>query len=170
MIMRVYEEMYVLRPDAAEELIEASIEQLKKTITDDGGTVEKAERWGGGRRQLAYKIGKFSEGIYILIQFNAKPSTVKEVERRLRVNDLVIKFITVRIDERLKLAAKRKKREEKRAARKPVIPLGTPGAVPGAVPGAAPGIPAGPLLPPAPASPVPGAPVAPAAPPAENGN
>jgi small subunit ribosomal protein S6 len=158
MILRVYEEMFILKPDTAEEAVDAVIEQIKKTITDDSGTVDKAERWGGGRRQLAYKIEKYSEGIYILIQFTAKPSTVKEVERRLRVNDLVIKFITVRIDERLKLAAKRKKREEKRAARKPVIPLGTPGALPGS-PG--PGSP-GPVLPPVPAAPVPGAPVAPA--------
>jgi small subunit ribosomal protein S6 len=110
--------------------------------------LDKTEKWGV--RKLAYRLAKFSEGQYILFQFSAKPETVKEIERRLRVADLVLKFITVRIDEKLKRIEKRRKQREKRAARKPPAPVSAPAV-------------ASPLAPPAPATPVPGAP-APAAP------
>jgi small subunit ribosomal protein S6 len=71
-------------------------------------------------------VQKRNEGYYILLQFTAKPETVKEVERRLRVADLVMKFITVRIDEKLKKIEKRKKDREKRAARRPAPPVAAP--------------------------------------------
>ncbi len=77
-------------------------------------------------RKLAYRVQKRNEGFYVLLQFTAKPETVKEVERRLRVSDLVMKFITVRIDEKLKKIEKRKKAREKRAARKPAPPVAAP--------------------------------------------
>ncbi len=89
------------------------IEQLKSVITHTGGTLDKTEKWG--IRKLAYRVLKHNEGQYILLQFTAKPDTVKELERRLRVADMVIKFITVRIDEKLKRIEKRKKAREKRA-------------------------------------------------------
>jgi small subunit ribosomal protein S6 len=78
--------------------------------------VDKVDKWG--KRRLAYRIDKFREGNYVLFQFTSGPETVKEFERRLRVSDLVIKFITVRIDETLKRLDKRKKDREKRAHRK----------------------------------------------------
>ncbi|MCX6623374.1 MAG: 30S ribosomal protein S6 [Acidobacteria bacterium] len=115
--MRIYEELFVVRPDATDELIDPYVEQIRGIIESNGGKVDKADKWG--KRRLAYRIGKFGEGIYILVQFQAKPETVKEIERRMRVSDLVIKFITVRIDERLKRIEKRKKAREKRASRKP---------------------------------------------------
>lgn len=157
---RKYEEMFIVRPEATDEVIDPIIDQLSKFINGHGGNVEKTDKWG--KRRLAYRVDKCDEGFYVLMTFSAEPGTVREVERRLRVNDQIIKFLTVRIDERLKVAEKRKKKEEKRAARKPPPAAAAP-AVPGAVPGAA----AGPGAPipgaPAPAAPAPAAP-APAAP------
>jgi small subunit ribosomal protein S6 len=169
--MRIYEELFIVRPDAPEEEIDAFVEQVKQVITASGGTVEKVDKWG--IRKLAYRVAKQSEGFYVLIVFHAGPGTVKEVERRMRVTDMVIKFISVRIDEKLKKLEKRRKQREKRAKRKPPVtaaPPAVPGAVvPGAVvpgsvvPGApAPGAPA--PAAPAPAAPAAPAPAAPAAP------
>lgn len=149
--MRLYEEVFIVKPDAPEEEADAVVEQLSKTITDQEGKIEKVDKWG--KRRLAYRVAKFDEGNYIILTFSAKAETVKEVERRLRVNDLVIKFMTVRLDEKLKWVEKRKKRREERAKRKP--PVVAP-AVPAAPVAAAPGSPA-------PAAPMPAAPV-PAAP------
>jgi small subunit ribosomal protein S6 len=152
--MRIYEELFIVRPDATEEEVDPLIEQLKNVITHAGGTIEKTDKWGV--RRLAYRVLKYNEGQYILLQFSAQPETVKEIERRLRVADLVLKFLTVRIDEKLKRIEKRKKAREKRAARKPapapqaplvtspLLPSEPPAPVPGA-PGA--GTPAAPAVP-----------------------
>jgi small subunit ribosomal protein S6 len=149
--MRIYEELFIVRPDATEEEVHPLIEQLQGVITHAGGTVDKSENWGV--RRLAYRIAKQTEGQYILLVFHAKSDTVLELERRLRVNDMVVKFLTVRIDEKLKRIEKRKKARDKRAARKPA-PAPSPAAA------------VSPLLPAEPAAPVPGAPgAAPSAPP-----
>ena len=123
--MRIYEEMFIVRPDAAEEEIDAYIEQVKQVIAGAGGTVDKAEKWG--KRKLAYRVGKREEGFYVLLQFSSGPEAVKELERRLRVSDLVLKYLTVRIDEKMKRVEKRRKAREKRAARKPAPPMASPG-------------------------------------------
>jgi small subunit ribosomal protein S6 len=114
--MRIYEELFIARPDATEEEIDGFVEQLTTTVTTTGGTVDKVEKWG--KRRLAYRVEKHREGSYVLMQFSAGPESVKEFERRLRVSDLIIKFLTVRIDETLKRLDKRKKDREKRAHRK----------------------------------------------------
>ncbi len=150
--MRIYEELFIVRPDTPEEEIDAYIEQVKGVVTAGGGKVEKVDKWGV--RKLAYRVEKRSEGFYILIQFDAAPTVVKEVERRMRVTDMVMKWITVRIDEKLKKLEKRTKQREKRAKRRPPVERPTPAA-------SAPAAPAAPV----PAAPVPGAPaVAEAAP------
>ena len=146
--MRIYEELFIVRPDLTDEEIDPIIETVRSTVTTAGGTVDKVEKWGV--RKLAYRVEKRAEGYYILIQFTAKAPTVHEIERRLRVSDLVMKFITVRIDEKLKKLEKRKKQREKRAHRRPA-----PVAAPPAMPTAEPVLPA------------PGAPVMPGAPVAE---
>lgn len=153
--MRIYEELFIVKPDAPEEEVDAFVSQLEATITEAGGKVEKVDKWG--TRKLAYKVQKYSDGNYILMLFHCNPETVKELERRLRVSDVVLKYMTSRMDETLKWIEKRKKEREKRAARKPapVAPTpaapqaaGEPAAVPGApMPGA-----------PAPAAPVPATP------------
>ena len=144
--MRIYEELFIVRPDITEEEADHIVDQVKSVITNAAGTVDKVEKWGV--RKLAYRVGKRNEGYYILIQFSAVSSTGKEVERRLRVNDAVLKFISVRIDEKLKKLDKRKKAREKRAARKPA-PVLAP---------AAPAEGTAPLMPAAPGAPMPGAP------------
>jgi small subunit ribosomal protein S6 len=123
--MRIYEELFVLRPDVTEEETNAILDQLRPIITGGGGTIDKEERWGV--RKLAYRVEKRSEGFYILLQFTAGPQTVRELERRLRVQDTVLKFLTVRIDEKMKKIEKRKKQREKRAARKPAPAAAGPG-------------------------------------------
>jgi small subunit ribosomal protein S6 len=145
--MRIYEELFIVRPDATDEEIDPLVEQLKNVIVHEGGTLDKTEKWGV--RKLAYRLLKYTEAQYILLQFTAEPETVKEVERRLRVADLVLKFLTVRIDEKLKMIEKRKKAREKRAARKPP-------------PSPSPTASASPALPAEPAAPIPGAPTVPA--------
>lgn len=164
--MRIYEELFIVRHDATEEEIAPLLEQLNSVITKSKGTVDKVDNWGV--RKLAYRVKKRVEGIYILIQFSSGPETVKELERRLRVSDLVLKFITVRQDLKMKMDAKMRKKREARAARKPVMQTVSPGIVmpsaampaePASIPGA-----------PAPGAPAPAAPAAPepaAAPPAE---
>jgi len=114
--MRIYEELFIVKPDAPEEEIDQFIEQMKSVVTAANGSVDKAEKWG--KRRLAYRVDKYREGVYVLFQFNAAPETVKEFERRLRVSDMVIKFLTVRIDQTLKRLDKRKKERDKRAHRK----------------------------------------------------
>jgi len=131
--MRIYEELFIIKPDAPEEEADALVEQMRLVITNGGGTVDKLEKWG--KRRLAYRVSKYREGSYVLFQFNANPETVKELERRLRVADLVIKFLTVRIDETLKRLEKRKKEREKRAHRKPQVAApAAPAAMPGEPP------------------------------------
>jgi len=155
--MRIYEELFILRPDTPEEETDQLIEQLSALITKHGGTVDKTDKWG--IRKLAYRVQKRNEGFYVLLQFTAQPEAVKELERRMRVSDLVMKFITVRIDEKLKKIDKRKKSREKRAARRPAPQVAMPAlsaehmmagaAEPGPRPGA-----------PMPGAPVPAAPAA----------
>ena len=133
--MRIYEELFILRPDAPEEEIDQLIEQLTASIAGNGGNVDKSDKWGV--RKLAYRVQKRTEGFYVLLQFTAGPETVKELERRLRVSDLVMKFLTVRIDETLKRLEKRKKDRDKRAAKRSSA----------APPSAAPSAPGQPILP-----------------------
>ncbi len=142
--MRVYEELFIVKPDTPEEEVDGFVEQIQHVITNGKGTVDKTDKWG--MRKLAYRVQKYNEGIYVLIQFSSSPELVKEVERRMRVSDQVIKFITVRIDEKLKKIAKRKKAREKRAARRPAPQM------------AAPSIPTAPAMPAEPAAAAPGLP------------
>ena len=114
--MRIYEELFIVKPDAPEEEVNAFVEQLRGQLTAAGATVDKVENWG--KRRLAYRVDKYREGTYVLLQFTAGPETVKELERRLRVSDAVLKFLTVRIDETLKRLEKRKKARDKRAAKR----------------------------------------------------
>jgi small subunit ribosomal protein S6 len=132
---RIYEELFIVKPDAPDEALDQYVEQLRGQLTSLGATVDKVDKWG--KRKLAYKVDKYREGTYVLFQFSAEPETVKELERRLRVSDLVLKFLTVRIDQTLKRLEKRKKARDKRAARRAV---NAPAA-------AAPGAPAAPAAP-----------------------
>jgi ribosomal protein S6 len=96
--------MFIVRPDAAEEDVDKLIAGFTTTITSGGGAVKSVEKMG--RRKLAYLVRKFSDGNYVLLTIEANGAGVLELERRLRVTEQVIKFITVRMDEEEKRLAK----------------------------------------------------------------
>ena len=162
--MRVYEELFIVKPDAPDEEVDGFIEQIKQLITNGKGTIEKADKWGV--RKLAYRVQKYNEGSFVLVQFSSSPELVKEVERRMRVTDLVIKFITVRIDEKMKKIEKRKKARDKRAARRPPPPPAPAPMIPAEPAAHAPGLPGQPGSHPSPSAPAPAAPAPAAAHPA----
>jgi len=106
-MQRKYEVMYILRPDIAEEEIEKMTASLEATVTKGGGVVISSEKMGA--RKLAYTVRKFNDGLYMLMTITAGGDLIAEVERRLRVTEQVIKFITVRMDEEEKRLAKIRK-------------------------------------------------------------
>ncbi len=101
---RTYEVMYIVRPDVEEADLDKLIEGFNQVVTNGGGEVTNVEKWG--RRRLAYIVRKFQDGIYILMFISADGPLVAELERRLRVTEPVIKFITVRTDLENKRVAK----------------------------------------------------------------
>ena len=120
--MRTYEVMFIAAPNTAEDDVRKLTTQLESVVSELGGKVTKAENLG--RRRLAYTIHKFDEGIYSLLNIEGTGGEIAEVERRLRVSDLVIRHMTVRTDEDLHRAAKLKaKRKTQTAARSPEASL-----------------------------------------------
>jgi small subunit ribosomal protein S6 len=103
-MQRVYEVMFIVRPDVADEDLDKLVAGLEQTVTNGGGTVKSTEKLG--RRKLAYLVRKFNDGNYVLFTIEAGGALVAELERRLRVSEPVIKFITVRMDEEDKRLAK----------------------------------------------------------------
>src|SRR3972149_5928009 len=107
--MRGYELMYILEPTLDEEATKALIGQIEEFMGKQGATVEATDPWG--KRRLAYRIGKHLEGYYVLSRLKGEGKNVSELERRLRVTDGVLRFITVRAD-------KEQEKLERRRARK----------------------------------------------------
>jgi small subunit ribosomal protein S6 len=101
---RTYEIMFIVRPDVEEADLDKLIEGFSANITSGGGEVKSVEKMG--RRRLAYTVRKFNDGFYVLLTVGAPGSLIGEIERRLRVSEPVIKFITVRMDEEEKRLAK----------------------------------------------------------------
>ena len=118
---RVYELMFIVRPDMVEEEQDKLISTLESAVSSSGGKVKSMERMG--KRRLAYTVRRFHDGIYILLTVEGGGALIHELERRLRVTEPVIKFLTVRIDEEQKRLDKIKKLRE--ARRKPA-PAPTP--------------------------------------------
>ncbi|MFY9843323.1 MAG: 30S ribosomal protein S6 [Terriglobales bacterium] len=111
---RNYEVMFIVRPDMVDEDLNKLVATLESSVTSAGGTA-KSEVWG--KRRLAYKVGRFNDGIFVLMMIESTGAAVHEVERRLRVTEPVIKFLTVRTDEELKRLEKIKKiRDSKKKA------------------------------------------------------
>jgi small subunit ribosomal protein S6 len=115
MANRVYEMMYIAPPDTAVDHIDKLNEAISKLIETEGGSVTKVENIGV--RQLAYKINKFTEGFYVLFEFEGSGKEIAELERRMRVNDIIFRYITVRVDEDRKKADKIRSKRENRKAR-----------------------------------------------------
>jgi len=94
---RKYELVYVVSPDASDDQVTDLHTQVEAIVQRLGGQIEKTENWG--RRRLAYEIGRHKEGTYVLELINGSGELMKEIDRRLKVSDLVIRQLVVRIDE-----------------------------------------------------------------------
>ena len=92
--MRRYEMMVILDPSLEERTVQPSLDQFLTVVTTAGGTVDKVDVWG--RRRLAYEIDKKSEGIYAVIDMNAEPGTVRELDRQLGLNEAVLRTKVLR--------------------------------------------------------------------------
>lgn len=87
--MRHYELMVILDPSLDERTVPQSLENFLKVIRNDGGSVEKVDVWG--RRRLAFEIDKQAEGIYVVVDLNSEPASVKELDRQLNLNETVLR-------------------------------------------------------------------------------
>jgi small subunit ribosomal protein S6 len=114
--MRNYEIMFIVNPTAPEDEIDKINSQIENIITAGGGKVQKMEKMG--KRRLAYVVDKQREGYYVLFVIEANGDIVKECERRLRVMDSVIKYLTVRTDEETRRMEKIRSYRQRRAARR----------------------------------------------------
>lgn len=94
---RFYETIFISPPTMAEDEVEKLVSDVTDIFKSRGAEVERVERWG--RRRLAYPIKKFDEGWYVLFQVNGNGDAVQEVERRLRISEQVIKYLSVRLDD-----------------------------------------------------------------------
>jgi small subunit ribosomal protein S6 len=94
---RTYELVYIVSPDATDEQVADLHTQVEAIVQRMGGQIEKTDNWG--RRKLAYEIGRHREGTYVLEVIKGNGDLMKEIDRRLRVTDLVIRHLTVRVDE-----------------------------------------------------------------------
>jgi small subunit ribosomal protein S6 len=116
---RVYEFLFIADPNLGEPEVDALTAQIQGYIEKESGKIQKVEKWG--KKRLAYGVGRHRDGSYVLLVAEGGTALVKDVERRLRVTDGVIKFITVRVDEDLRKAeaskARRTAAEAKRRAR-----------------------------------------------------
>jgi small subunit ribosomal protein S6 len=115
---RLYDLIFIARPATPEEEIKKVLAGIEHTCAEKGGKIEKTENWG--TRKLAYRVAKHREGIDVYQQIRTTHGElIAELERRLRVQDVVIKYLTVRLDEDLKRQRKLVGKREQRAARRP---------------------------------------------------
>jgi small subunit ribosomal protein S6 len=128
---RTYEIMFIFRPDVEEAELDKLIEGFSANVTNGGGEVKSVEKMG--RRRLAYTVRKFNDGFYVLLNVAAAGSLITEIERRLRVSEQVIKFITVRMDEEEKRLAKVKAIRDTKVKRS-AQPIAAPAQAPAATP------------------------------------
>ena len=116
MANRTYEVMYIVDPETPADRVAKLNEAVGKVVEKEGGTVVRMDDIG--RRPLAYPINKRTEGHYVLFEIDGSGQEIAELERRMRVNDMIIRYITIRVDEDRKKAEKmRNKRERKQANR-----------------------------------------------------
>jgi small subunit ribosomal protein S6 len=113
---RIYEVMYIAAPETADEDVTILNESLQQIIENGGGTVVKTDVMG--RRKLAYPINKKTEGFYTLFEIEGSGQEIAELERRMRVNDAIIRYLTVRVDEERKTGAKLTAKREDRQSRR----------------------------------------------------
>ena len=116
MANRTYEVMYIVNPETADETIAKLNDAVGKLIEKEGGSVVRMD--DVGRRPMAYQIEKKREGYYVLFEIEGSGQEIAELERRMRVNDMIMRYITVRVDEDRKAAEKRRAKREARTAKR----------------------------------------------------
>jgi small subunit ribosomal protein S6 len=114
---RVYEVVYIVDPDTSDEDFKRLTENLENVVTEQGGSVSKTENMG--RRQLAYRIGRHDDGVFMLLEVEGSGREIAELERRMRVSDQVMRYLTVRVDEDRRRAEKLKARRSRKASKRP---------------------------------------------------
>jgi small subunit ribosomal protein S6 len=118
---RLYDLIFICRPATPEEDVAKVIATIEHSVAEHGGKIEKLEKWG--TRRLAYRVSKHREGLFVYMQIRSnKADVIKELERRLKVSDPVIKYQTIRLDEELKRQQKLVRHRERRASRRPKKP------------------------------------------------
>jgi len=135
---RLYDLIFICRPDTPEADVDKVISTIESVATEKGAKIEKTEKWG--RKRMAYRVQRLREGYYVyMVVRSTQGEAVKELERRLKVADPVMKYLTIRTDEELKRQDKLKKHRERRAARRPrkTAAVAPPAAPPAAEPTAA---------------------------------
>ena len=113
---RTYEVIFIIDPDVAENEVMQLSESVQKIITSQGGSITKTEMMG--KRQLAYEINHKRNGTYVLLEVEGSGAEIAEVERRMRVNDQILRYMTIRVDEMHRRADKLKERRARKAAKK----------------------------------------------------
>jgi len=126
---RIYEVVFIIDPGADDEEVMKLSEAVQKIVTSQSGAITKTELMG--KRQLAYEINHKREGIYVLLEIEGSGAEIAELERRMRVNDRILRYITVRVDEDRRRADKLKERRARKAAKRATAPKQRESAPPG---------------------------------------
>ncbi len=113
---RTYEVVFIINPDVDDNEVMRLSEAMQKIITNQGGSITKTEMMG--RRQMAYEINHKREGVYVLLEVEGTGGEIAELERRMRVNDQILRYMTIRVDEDRRRAEKLKARRARKAARR----------------------------------------------------
>jgi small subunit ribosomal protein S6 len=92
--MPAYESIFILKPDLGEEEIETNLDKLKEVITNNGGVINRIENWG--KKRLSYQVKKHCFGNYIFLLIEAPPSLIPELERNYKLNEDIIKYLTIK--------------------------------------------------------------------------
>lgn len=126
---RQYELIYILHQDSTDQQVAELHEQVAAIVARLGGQIEKTDNWG--RRRLAYEIGPHKEGVYVLQVINGSGELMKEIDRRLKVLDQVLRHLVVRVDEEKKVVertrTKRQTESERRRVKRGLPPVRQPG-------------------------------------------
>ena len=114
---RIYEVVFIINPEVGDDEVMRLNEGVQKIITSQGGIITKTEIMG--RRQLAYEINHKKDGTYVLLEVEGSGAEIAELERRMRVNDQILRYMTIRVDEDRRRADKLKDRRARKAAKRP---------------------------------------------------
>lgn len=115
--MRTYEALYIINPTLEDDAIQTIVKEVEALVTNQGGAIVRSEIWG--RRKLAYIVKKHTDGCFVLLRFTAKPEFVQKIETYFKLNESILRYLTVYFDDQtLKLEAEQQRRnlEEMRNA------------------------------------------------------